>query len=105
MVVEKDGQEIELELVFSQRRIEIIETKIGKSVMEIFNKAQALMTISDLKSFVIYGLKEVGKNEYINPTKATSLAYDLLENIGYSSLLTEVITALERDCGFLFRGA
>lgn len=90
-------------LEYSQKRIEIIENKLNKSVMAIFQSG-GMMTLAELKTFVAYGLKQIDKTTFVNPIQGIQLAEKLVDTYGYSALLGEVVTAIQRDCGFFFLG-
>lgn len=96
-----DGKEYEIE--YSQKRIELIENTLKRSVMDIVSNSSAMMTLRELKTFVAYALKQTGATAFVNPTLGTQIAEKLLEENGYSTLLGTVIEAIERDCGFFFR--
>ncbi len=95
----------EYEIEFSQKRIEIIENTLNRSVMEIFNNSSALMTIRELKTFTAYGLKQAGATAFVNPAQGMQIAEKLLDVNGYAPLLEAVTGAIHRDCGFFFQGA
>lgn len=92
----------EYELKYSMSRVEAIEIVTGEPLMSIFTKYGGYLTISALKTYVAYGLKQVGA-EHVSPDDGLSIAERLIGENGYADTNAWVMKALERDCPFFFR--
>ena len=57
-----------------------------------------------MKSLLAYGLR-LEDGPFVNPRRGVDMASDLIEENGYLAVYERVTEALERDCGFLFKGA
>lgn len=88
---------------FTQKRLEMYE-RSNKPIMASFIQNGGAFSISELKNLLAYGLRREG-GPFVNPRKGIGMASDLIEENGYLAVYERVTEALERDCGFLFRGA
>ena len=88
---------------FTQKRLEMYE-RSNKPIMASFIQNGGAFSISELKNLLAYGLRLEG-GPFVNPRKGIGMASDLIEENGYLAVYERVTEALERDCGFLFRGA
>lgn len=93
------------ELKYNLKRIEMIEAQTSLPTMAQIKTTSGYFGITDLKSYLTYGLKEEGADVFLMPVKAQELADEMIIDVGYTQLCSEVLTALERDCPFFFRGA
>lgn len=94
-----DGKE-DYELVYSMRRIQMIEAAMGgKSFVMAMSGVPA---VTDLLKIASYGMRKSGRDSWISPTQGVKVAEDAMESAGFMALYKEVSQALERDCGFLF---
>lgn len=89
------------ELTYGLRRIEMIENAINAPVMTTIAHTRGLFRISDLRAFLVLGLKEQ-EGGYVANKLATEIA-DSLIDASYSEACALVLEALERDCPFMFR--
>lgn len=90
----------EYELVYGLKRIEMIEKAIGKSIVQAF---QGVPGVGDLVTVCGYGMRESGKDAWVNPVQGIQAAERILEADGFKAMYEEVSNALMRDCGFLFQ--
>lgn len=88
---------------FTKNRLEMYE-RSNKPIMASFIQNGGAFSISELKSLLAYGLRLEG-GAFVNPRKGVDMASDLIEENGYLAVYERVTEALERDCGFLFKGA
>lgn len=86
---------------FTIVRIEQIEKELKKPVLVAFAENDGVLSLSDLKTFHIYGLRKED-DSYAGEKVAKSMFEEVLANIGYTSLLEEIVTAFQRDCPFFF---
>ena len=89
------------ELKYNLKRIEMIEAQTSLPTMAQIKTTSGYFGITDLKSYLTYGLKEEGADVFLMPVKA----HEMIIEVGYTQLCSEVLTALERDCPFFFQGA
>lgn len=91
-------------LEYSMKRLEMIENATGMSVMANLQVNRGMLSVTHLKTFLAYGLKDEGDTtKYINPKKGLELATDLIESQGYINVNMAVIDAIEGNCPFLFQ--
>ena len=88
---------------FTKNRLEMYE-RSNKPIMASFIQNGGAFSISELKSLLAYGLR-LEDGPFVNPRKGVDMASDLIEKNGYLAVYERVTEALERDCGFLFKGA
>lgn len=88
------------EVVYVEKRIEMIEGAIGGSFAAAFSGTP---TLRQTKTALAYGLREDGQSGWVNATKAIEIAGQYLEEQGYMATMELVANAAMRDCGFLFR--
>ena len=91
------------ELKYNVGRIRIIEDTLGISLMETMVNSKGILSISKLCNFIAFGLKEKGKEGYIDFNEGMKIADELLEKKGYTNLNLMVIEAVQRDCPFFFQ--
>ena len=87
-------------LKYNINRIEMIENATGKPILAEFSQNRGMLSISSLKSYFAYGLKE----EALDTKKAMEIAGQLIEAEGYAAVCGLVVEAIERDCPFFFQG-
>lgn len=100
-MIEVNGQEYELK--FNLKRVELIENVTKKSMMAGLVENNGLFPISEIKTYLAYGLKEAGSDSFVKTKDGLDIAEQLLEACGYTAVQAELITAIERDCPFFFR--
>lgn len=93
----------EYELKYTLKKVETIETVLGEPLMAVLVKNNGMMSISNLKTYIAYGLKDVENGTHISPQHGMQCVDKLFESHSYTELTGAVITALERDCPFLFQ--
>lgn len=98
-MIEFNGKQYVLR--YSQQRIEMIESTTNAPILANLAKNNNMLSLSDLKTYFAYGLKENGEDIFVPIKKALEVAQQLVESLGYASLLQAVLEALERDCPFL----
>lgn len=90
-------------ICFTKNRLEMYE-RSNKPIMASFIQNGGAFSISELKSLLSYGLRLEG-GPFVNPRRGVDMASGLIEENGYLAVYERVTEALERDCGFLFKGA
>lgn len=95
---------IQYELKYTLKRMELIENATGKPFMAAAAINKGFLSISDLKTFFAYGIKEIDKN-YVAFSKGQELAEKLIESEGYIPVNKMVVAAIQNDCPFLFQNA
>ena len=88
---------------FTKNRLEMYE-RSNKPIMASFIQNGGAFSISELKSLLAYGLR-LEDGPFVNPRRGVDMASGLIEENGYLAVYERVTEALERDCGFLFKGA
>lgn len=88
-------------LRYSLKRIEQIETAMGKGLMAELAATKGMFSISDMKVACGYALKNEDEN-YVSPAQGMQIIEDLIEE-DYVKVFQEMVEALERDCPFFFR--
>ena len=92
-------------LKYNINRIEMIENATGKPILAEFSQNRGMLSISSLKSYFAYGLKEEGSDIFVATKKAMEIAGQLIEAEGYAAVCGLVVEAIERDCPFFFLDA
>ena len=88
----------EYELKYNIGRIELIENVTKKPTLAALSES-----VSSLKAYFAYGLKEAGSDIFVPIKEGMKLAEELIQAEGYSKVCGLVINILERDCPFFFR--
>lgn len=102
-MIEFDGKRYELE--YNLKRVELMENATNTSLMSAMSAGKGMLSISILKAYCAYGLREEGADDFINPSMGIDIAEALIENEGYPLVYSETVGAIERDCPFFFQGA
>lgn len=90
------------DIQFNQKQIRLYESS-HPPIMATFAMYHGMLSISDLIAITAYGMREHGGN-FVPPKTAMKMAEKLIEENGYAPTMELVITAIERDCNFLFAG-
>lgn len=93
------------ELKYNMKRVELIENAVGMPTMADIAAHRGMLSLSTLKAYIAYGLKEEGSDVFVKPKEGLEMAEKLIESMGYQPVDAEVIEALHRDCPFFFQGA
>lgn len=101
MKFEFDGKEYELK--YSIQRIEMIENITDMPTIASMQKNSGMFSISHLKTYFGYAVKEYGSDVFQPPKKGMEMAEALLQREGYLNVTAMVLEALERDCPFFFQ--
>ena len=91
------------DLKFNLKRIELIENAINGSLVAVLASTNGMLPIGALKATLAYTMKETGSDSFVSFKQGQEMAESLIEANGYTSVVTEVIEAVQRDCGFLFQ--
>lgn len=97
---EANGKKYELK--FNLKRIEMIENAMGMPSMPELFKNRGMLSISSLKAYIAYALKEEDGDTFVKPKEGMEMADKLIEESGYLAVNEVVVTAIQRDCPFLF---
>lgn len=90
-------------ITFTQKRIDLYE-RSNKPIMSSFVQNGGAFSLVELKNLTAFGLRLLD-GPFVNPRKGVEMAEYLIEKSGYLAVYERVTDALERDCGFLFKGA
>lgn len=88
---------------YTQKRIELYEQG-HKPVMAAFVQNGGAFSIDELKWLLAYGLCLEG-GTFVLPKRGAEMANGLINANGYLAVFEKVSDALQRDCGFFFKGA
>jgi DNA-directed RNA polymerase specialized sigma54-like protein len=97
-----DYNEKEYELRYAAKRIELIEEMTGKSVIGNLMATKGALGLSDLKQYFVIGLKETD-GRYVSNKTGQEMASKLIEEEGYTKVLSDVLERIQEDCPFMFR--
>lgn len=100
-MIKINGQDYELK--FSLKRIEMIENATGEPFMVAVQKNNAMLSISNLKTYFGLAIKEAGSDIFLTATKGMELAEKAIEEIGFVPINMAVINTIQRDCPFFFQ--
>ena len=98
---EVNGKEYELK--FNMQRIEMIEAVTKMPTLASIQRGNGMFSISDLKAYFGYSVKEPGSDVFMPPKKGMELCEELMNSEGYIKVTGVVLEALERDCTFFFQ--
>ena len=91
-------------LHYTEGRLELIENKIGKSVVSDFIKSDGALPIATIKSHFAFALVcEDDPDVFVKPKDGMAIASAYLREHGYAAACDLIATSLEADMGFLFR--
>ncbi len=97
----KIGQ-TEYELHYNLKRVRILERALGTSIMAMISSSQGLLTLDQLSTCLMYGLRKKGADELLDLTVAEPLVDKLFDKENYEELCKAVVVQLSEDCHFLF---
>ena len=86
----------------TKARLDLYEQR-HKPIMAVFLQNGGAFSVKELTDLMAYGLREEG-GAFVNPRKGAEMAARIMEANGYADVFEAVFDALERDCGFLFKG-
>lgn len=92
------------ELRYTLKRIDLIEDKIGSSVLSMFlgQGGFAMPRLAHIKLAFAYGLK-AADGGFTSPEHGMKMADQFIEDEnGYTIMVNDVLLALKRDCPFFF---
>lgn len=92
-------------LKYNLKRVEMIENTVSMPIMAELANHKGMLSITALKTYFGYGLKEDGSDAFVAPKIGMEIAEKLIESEGYVKVNGLVIEAIERDCPFFFQGA
>lgn len=84
-------------------RLDLYEER-HRPIMASFVQNEGAFSVAELKAILAYSLMEEG-GPYVNPRYGAKMAERLVVTNGYAEVLGAVMEMLQRDCGFLFKGA
>ena len=91
-------------LHYTEGRLELIENKIGKSVVSDFIKSDGALPIATIKSHFAFALVcEDDPDGFVKPKDGMAVASEYMKQHGYASACDLIANSLEQDMGFLFR--
>ncbi|RVU97063.1 hypothetical protein EII22_09010 [Coriobacteriales bacterium OH1046] len=89
------------EISLTKARIDLYEQR-HRPIMASFIQNGGAFSAAELEAILAYGLRVEG-GPFVNPKRGMEMAGQLMQSNGYLAVLTAVMDALQRDCGFLFR--
>lgn len=92
-------------LKYNLKRVEMIENSVSMPTMAELQAHRGMLSLTSLKTYFAYGLKEEGADTFVKPKEGMAMAEALIESEGYITVNGAVLEALERDCPFFFQGA
>lgn len=95
-------QDKNYELKYNMKRLELIERVTDMPTLADIKRTGGMLSISSLKAYLAYGLKEEGADAFVPAGKAMEMAENMIQDIGYIDTCGIVLEALDRDCPFLF---
>ena len=90
-------------LKYNLKRVELIENAVGMPMMAELSARRGILSITALKTYFAYGLKEEGADVFVKPKDGMEMAEALIENEGYMKVNGAVLEAMQRDCPFFFQ--
>ena len=91
-------------LHYTEGRLEMIENRLGKSVVSEFIQSNGALPIASVKAHFSYALVcEDDPDVYVKPKDGAALASAYMREHGYATVCDILATGLEADLGFLFR--
>lgn len=98
--VEIEGKTYELK--YNMKRIEMIESVTGMPTLADLKRNSGMLSISSLKTYFAYALKEQGADVFVQPKKGLEMCEALIENEGYEKVCYLVLEAIQEGCPFFF---
>ena len=98
---EYEGQRYEFR--FNMRALRIVEDTIGRSILADMHQSQGMLPLGTLNAIFRNCLSRADGNGNIPNKQAEAICEAWMNDVGYSSVLTEIIESLQRDVPFLFR--
>ena len=97
-----DGKEYRLH--YTEGRLELIENRLGKSVVSEFIQTNGALPLASVKAHFSYALiSDENQDTYVKPKDGAELASAYMHEHGYASICDVIATAIQNDMGFLFR--
>ena len=91
-------------LHYTEARLELIENRIGKSVVSEFIQSNGALPLASVKAHFSYALVCDDKPDvFVSPKEGAAAAMDYMKAHGYAAACDAIATQLQADMGFLFR--
>lgn len=90
------------ELKYNIRVIEQIESVTKQGIVAAIRQTEGVLSVTNLKVYFGFALHNDEGNK-VSPEQGMKLAVDLMESEGFMKVNQAVITAIDRDCPFLFQ--
>lgn len=87
----------------TKARLDLYEQR-HRPIMAAFIQNGGALSAAELTAILAYGLRVEG-GPFVHPKRGLEIAERLMQTNGYLGVLTAVMAALQRDCGFLFLDA
>ena len=89
---------------FNRERMKLYEVKAGSSLMSEFLTTRGMFSLSSIENFYSVALVDMSnKDVFVAPKKAIEVANAHMDEVGYATVCVEIVNAIQRDLGFLFR--
>lgn len=91
-------------LHYTEGRLELIESRIGRSVVSEFINTNGALPLASVKAHFSYALVcDDAPDAYVKPKDGADIASAFMHEKGYAAACDVIATALQTDMGFLFR--
>ena len=97
---EIDGKMYELK--YNIKTIEQIEAVTGDGIVSAIRKNDGILSVTNLKAYFGFALYNADGNR-VSPQQGVEMAVSVMENEGFIKANQMVVTAIDRDCPFLFK--
>ena len=95
---------ITYDLHFTRDRIKLYESKTGKSAVSELVASNGMLPIASVEAYFSVALVDTNRpGVYVPAKKAIEVADAYMDEAGYAAVCTEIVTAIQKDLGFLFR--
>ena len=94
----------EYDLHYTEARLELIENRLGKSVIGEFISSNGALPIASIKAHFAYALiDDEDRDRFVAAKTGMDLASAYMREAGYAAANATISECLQRDMGFLFR--
>ena len=96
--------DVTYDLHFSRERIKLYEAKTGNSVVSELLATKGMYPLNSIEQYFSVALVDTNnKDVFVPAKKAIQIANQYMDEVGYAPVCTQIVSALQRDMGFLFR--
>ncbi len=99
-MIEINGKDYDLK--FGMERLEIIDQKTGRSIMHEITDTEGMLSLPVAKACYQYGLTETGSNVFVQPGEGAKLFELALQQYGYPTVVSNIVSEIMQQSPFLF---